>query len=166
MKNQSQYRSKRLGVSHRLAQDLTSVGMLDKKTMRDLYTLCLTPKKDAADKPKGRRIGAHTNQAANERAEIVKEPLVIEECESVWEALGFSPQETANLEARSTLMRQIRSIIEENRWTQAVAAKHCGVSQLRINDLLRGKIDKFSIDTLLNMATALGRRVDFELKAA
>jgi predicted XRE-type DNA-binding protein len=91
---------------------------------------------------------------------------VIEECESVWDALGFSPQEAANLEARSTLMRQIRSIIRENRWTQAVAAKRCGVSQPRINDLLRGKIDKFSIDALVNMATALGRRVDFELKAA
>lgn len=63
-------------------------------------------------------------------------------------------------------MRQIRSIIRENSWTQAVAAKRCGVSQPRINDLLRGKIDKFSIDALVNMATALGRRVDFELKAA
>ena len=91
---------------------------------------------------------------------------MIEEFESVWDALGFSPQEAANLEARSELMMQLRSIIKENGWTQAVAAKRCGVSQLCINDLLRGKINKFSIDALVNMATALGRRVDFELKAA
>ncbi|MBB5063397.1 helix-turn-helix transcriptional regulator [Granulicella mallensis] len=97
---------------------------------------------------------------------VVEEPLVIEEFESVWDALGFSPQEAANLQARSKLMLQLRTIIREHGWTQVVAAKRCGVSQSWINDLLRGKIDKFSIDALINMATALGRRVDFELKAA
>ena len=84
----------------------------------------------------------------------------------IWEALEIDPREAANLRIRSKLMTQIEAIIEENRWTQAEAAKHCGVSQPRINDLLRGKINKFSIDALVNMATALGRRVDFELKAA
>jgi predicted XRE-type DNA-binding protein len=122
--------------------------------------------KDATDKSKGRRVGERTTRAANARAKVKEEPLVIEEFESVWDALGFSPQEAANLQARSELMMQLRSIIRENGWTQAVAAKRCGVSQPRINDLLRGKIDKFSIDALVNMATALGRRVDFELKAA
>jgi predicted XRE-type DNA-binding protein len=63
-------------------------------------------------------------------------------------------------------MVQIEQILAEHGWTQAEAAKRCGVSQPRINDLLRGKIDKFSIDALVNMATALGRRVDFELKVA
>jgi predicted XRE-type DNA-binding protein len=90
----------------------------------------------------------------------------MEKFDSVWEALGFSPKETANLQARSSLMRQIEDIISDNGWTQAVAAKRCGVSQPRINDLLRGKINKFSIDALVNMATALDRRIDFALKAA
>jgi predicted XRE-type DNA-binding protein len=63
-------------------------------------------------------------------------------------------------------MMQIETLIEQNGWTQAVAAKRCGVSQPRINDLLRGKIDKFSIDALVNIATALGKRIDFALKAA
>jgi predicted XRE-type DNA-binding protein len=63
-------------------------------------------------------------------------------------------------------MRQIEEIVTENGWTQADAAKRCGVSQPRINDLLRGKISKFSIDALVNMATALGKRIDFGLKAA
>ena len=64
------------------------------------------------------------------------------------------------------LMIQIREIIRKEGWTQAVAAKRCGVSQPRINNLIRGKIDKFSIDALIEMATALGRRVNFELLAA
>jgi len=90
----------------------------------------------------------------------------MEKFDSVWEALGHSPSETANLQARSSLMRQIEDIIADNGWTQAVAAKRCGVSQPRINDLLRGKISKFSIDALVNMATALGKRIDFVLKTA
>jgi predicted XRE-type DNA-binding protein len=89
-----------------------------------------------------------------------------QEFDSIWESLGFSPEECVSLEARSTLMIQITKIVKENEWTQAVAAKQCGISQPRINDLLRGKIDKFSIDALVNMATALGKRIDFSLKAA
>ena len=89
-----------------------------------------------------------------------------EEFESIWDALGLSKEEAANLDARATLMIQIECIISEHRWTQAVAAKKCGVSQPRINDLMRGNIDKFSIDALVNMAAALGRRVDFQLVAA
>ena len=97
---------------------------------------------------------------------VSQEPLLIEDCGTVWQALGFSPPECANLEARAELMRQIRGIIKENGWTQAIAAKHCGVSQLRINDLLRGKFSKFSLDALVRMGGALGRRVKIELEAA
>jgi predicted XRE-type DNA-binding protein len=63
-------------------------------------------------------------------------------------------------------MREIRSIIEKKKWTQAEAAKQCHVSQPRINDLLRGKFHKFSIDALVNMAGALGCDVDVRLRAA
>ena len=91
---------------------------------------------------------------------------MIERFDSVWEALGFSTEEAANLEARSVLMRQIERIIKKNRWTQATAAKHCGVSQPRVNDLLRGRIDKFSIDALVNMAACLGQKVHIRLAAA
>jgi predicted XRE-type DNA-binding protein len=91
---------------------------------------------------------------------------VITEFASVWDALGFSAPEAVNLEVRSELMLQIRKILRESGWSQAAAAKHCGVSQPRINDLLRGKIDKFSIDALVKMIGALGRRVNFILEAA
>ncbi len=50
--------------------------------------------------------------------------------------------------------------------TQADAAKHCGVTQPRINDLLRGRISRFSLDALVNIAAALGKRVHIELEAA
>ncbi len=63
-------------------------------------------------------------------------------------------------------MREIRGIIRKNDWTQAAAAKRCGVSQPRINDLLKGKFHKFSIDALVKMAAALGRKVKVELLAA
>jgi len=123
-------------------------------------------KKDTTNKPKRNRPGPRPSQSANARAKLNVEPLVIEEFPSVWEALGYSSQEAANLNARADLMIQIRNIIREGGWTQAAAAKRCGVSQPRINDLLRSKIGKFSIDALINMAAALGRRVNVTLEAA
>jgi predicted XRE-type DNA-binding protein len=63
-------------------------------------------------------------------------------------------------------MSQIEKSLKAKKWTQARAAKECGVSQPRINDLLRGRIDKFSIDALVNMAACLGLRATFLLKAA
>jgi len=90
----------------------------------------------------------------------------MERFDSVWDALGFSTEEAANLEAKSDLMIQIRELIRSRKWTQVTAAKHCGVSQPRINDLLRGRIDKFSIDALVNIAAHLGQKIHIQLKAA
>lgn len=85
---------------------------------------------------------------------------------SVWDALADTPEEAANLRARAELMQQIAAIIAENGWTQVEAASHCGVTQPRINDLLRGRVSRFSLDALVNIATAIGRRVHVELEAA
>ena len=85
---------------------------------------------------------------------------------NVWDAIADSPAEAANLTFRSQLMDEIEAIIEANGWTQAEAAKRCGVSQPRINDLLRGRISRFSIDALVNIAAALGRKVKVQLEAA
>jgi predicted XRE-type DNA-binding protein len=54
---------------------------------------------------------------------------------SVWDVLADTPEEVANLRARAELMQQIAAIVSENGWTQVEAAKHCGVTQPRINDL-------------------------------
>lgn len=85
---------------------------------------------------------------------------------SVWDAIADTPDQAANLRARADLMRQIAAIVRESGWTQAEAAGQCGVTQPRINDLLRGRVSRFSIDALVNIATAIGRTVHFELQAA
>jgi predicted XRE-type DNA-binding protein len=89
----------------------------------------------------------------------------IESYASVWDALADTPEEAANLRARAELMQQIAAIVSENDWTQVEAAKHCGVTQPRINDLLRGRVSRFSLDALVNIATSIGRRVHVELEA-
>ncbi len=85
---------------------------------------------------------------------------------SVWDALADTPEQAANLQARADLMRQIAELIQGEGWKQVEAAERCGVTQPRINDLLRGRVSRFSLDALVNIATALGRRVSVELAAA
>ena len=68
--------------------------------------------------------------------------------------------------ARAELMRQISELIKSSGWTQTEAAKRCGVTQPRVNDLLRGRVSRFSLDALVNIATAIGKRVHIELEAA
>jgi predicted XRE-type DNA-binding protein len=85
---------------------------------------------------------------------------------SVWDALADTPEQAANLQARADLMRQIAELIQAEGWKQVEAAERCGVTQPRINDLLRGRVSRFSLDALVNIATALGRRVSVELEAA
>ena len=86
--------------------------------------------------------------------------------DSVWDALADTPGQAANLRARTELMQKIAAIVKENGWTQVEAARRCGVTQPRMNDLLRGRVSRFSLDALVNLATAIGRRVHFELDAA
>jgi predicted XRE-type DNA-binding protein len=86
--------------------------------------------------------------------------------ESVWDAIAGSAEEAENLRTRAELMSKISALIEKSGWTQVEAAARCRISQPRMNDLLRGRISKFSIDALVNVAAALGRRVHVELKAA
>ena len=85
---------------------------------------------------------------------------------SVWDAIADTPEQAANLQARAELMRQITLIIQANEWKQVDAAIHCGGTQPRINHLLRGRVSRFSLDALVNIAAALGQRVHVELKAA
>lgn len=84
----------------------------------------------------------------------------------VWDAIADSPQEAENFRARAELMSQITAIIEAGGWKQGEAAARCGVTQPRINDLLRGRISRFSLDALFDIATALGRKVRIAVDAA
>jgi len=90
----------------------------------------------------------------------------IESYASVWDAIADTPGQAANLRARAELMRQIAAFVEKQGWTQVEAAQHCGVTQPQINDLLRGRVSRFSLDALVNISTARGCRVRVDLEAA
>ena len=82
---------------------------------------------------------------------------------SVFEALADTPEQAANLRARSELANALRELVQREGWTQVEAARQCGVTQPRLNDLLRGRISRFSLDALVNMAAACGRQVHIAL---
>ncbi len=85
---------------------------------------------------------------------------------NVWDAIADTQEEAENLRVRAELMRELTALIEANGWTQAEAAEQCSVTQPRINDLMRGRISRFSLDALVNLASALGRHVHVELEVA
>ena len=85
---------------------------------------------------------------------------------SVWDAIESSPAEAENMKLRSKLMRAIIDYIDEEDLTQAEAARLMAVTQPRISDLKRGKIDLFSIDMLVNMLAAAGLHVDLKIAPA
>ena len=82
----------------------------------------------------------------------------------VFADLGFSPGESRNLRIRAQMMTALRKFIEKEGLTQADAAKRLKVSQPRVSDLTRGKISRFSLDTLVNMLADAGLEVDFRIK--
>ena len=82
----------------------------------------------------------------------------------VFTDLGFSPAESCNLRLRSQMMTALRMFIEKEGLTQADTAKRLKVSQPRISDLTRGKISRFSLDTLVNMLSDVGLEVDCRIK--
>lgn len=73
--------------------------------------------------------------------------------------LGFDAEEAAHLEVRSTLMFTIRKLIQDQGLTQAKAAELLGVTQPRISNLVRGRIELFSIDSLVDMLARAGIKV-------
>ena len=85
---------------------------------------------------------------------------------SVFDALADTPQEAANMRARAELAQALAALVTASGWTQTEAALRCGVTQPRMNDLLRGRISRFSLDALVNMAVACGQRVRVALEAA
>ena len=83
--------------------------------------------------------------------------------ENVFVDCGFPPTEAENLRIRAKMMIALTGYIQERKITQARAARIMGVSQPRISDLVRGKIGLFTIDTLVNMVTAAGLKVDVDI---
>jgi predicted XRE-type DNA-binding protein len=84
---------------------------------------------------------------------------------NVFADLGIPEDEAENLKVRSSLMIQIRKVIETRNLRQTEAAELFGVSQPRISDLVRGKIDQFTIDSLVNMLGHAGYHVEVSVPA-
>jgi len=86
----------------------------------------------------------------------------------VWDALADTAQEAANLKARAELMREILRIAKRSRTTQTALAARLGITQPRLSDLMRGRIDKFSLDALVGILDAAGveLQIEFHQKVA
>ena len=78
---------------------------------------------------------------------------------NVFRDLGFSPEEAEHLKVRSELMLSLQKAISARRLKQAEVANLLGVTQPRVSDLMRGRIDLFSTDALIDMLARLGIRV-------
>ena len=79
--------------------------------------------------------------------------------DNVFADLGFSRGEADNLKMRSDLMIGIEMFYRRSGLTPAQTAKRLGISQPQLNALLKGRIDQFSLDALVNIASRAGLSV-------
>jgi predicted XRE-type DNA-binding protein len=89
-----------------------------------------------------------------------------ERFDSIWDALEDTPEQAENMKLRAVLLTAIKDQISKRKLTQAEAAKLFGVTQPRISDLIRGKINLFALDTLVNMTVAAGLHVELRVLEA
>lgn len=85
---------------------------------------------------------------------------------SVWDAIEDTPGDTQNMKLRSGLMVALKNHIARSEMSQQQAAQLLGVTQPRVSDLMRGKINLFALDALVNMATAAGLHVQMTIQEA
>lgn len=86
-----------------------------------------------------------------------------ERFDSVWDAIEDTPAEAENMKLRSMLMIALKNHIDRTGMSQAQAAKLFGVTQPRVSDLMRGKINLFALDALVNMATSAGLHIEMRI---
>ena len=82
---------------------------------------------------------------------------------SVWDAIEDTPEQAENMKLRSTLMMALEKRITQLKLTQEQAAELLGVTQPRVSDLMRGKINLFALDVLVNMTTSAGLHVEMRI---
>lgn len=82
---------------------------------------------------------------------------------SVWDAIEDTPEEAENMKLRSALLSTLKDHLTRTGMSQAQAAKLFGVTQPRISDLMRGKINLFGLDALVNMAFAAGFHIEMRV---
>jgi predicted XRE-type DNA-binding protein len=89
---------------------------------------------------------------------------ITESSGNVFVDLGFPPEEALILALRAELMARLRETVAERSWTQTEAARHLGIGQSRVSDLMRGKREKFSLDMLITLAARAGRQVEITVR--
>ena len=82
---------------------------------------------------------------------------------SVWDAIEDTPEEAENMKLRSVLLTALKNHLTRTEMSQTQAAKLFGVTQPRVSDLMRGKINLFGLDALVNMATAAGLHIEMRV---
>jgi predicted XRE-type DNA-binding protein len=95
-----------------------------------------------------------------------KSAMRVESTENIFRNLGFDDAEAENLKLRSTLMQRVEKFVKQSNMTQSEAASVLGVTQPRLNQLLKGKIQLFSLDALVNMLANAGMRVTLTVRKA
>ena len=85
---------------------------------------------------------------------------------NVFRDVGFPPDEAHNMLLRADLMLRVEKFVKDYGLTQAAAAKTLGVTQPRLNQLLKGKLELFSLDALVRMLANAGLRVELRVKKA
>ncbi len=86
--------------------------------------------------------------------------------DSVWDALEETPEAAAHMRLRSAVAVAVRAAVEGWGVTQAEAARSLGVTQPRLNDLLRGRVERFSLEALIGLAERAGLSVRVEVSKA
>jgi predicted XRE-type DNA-binding protein len=92
--------------------------------------------------------------------------MKMQKFDDVWDAIEATPAKAANMRARSDLMIALHKTVKAWGVTQATAAKRLGLTQPRMNDLMRGRINKFSLDALINLASEAGLSVRVQVRKA
>jgi predicted XRE-type DNA-binding protein len=122
----------------------------------------LLPKKDAENEQSGSEPGCAALPGFVKGARSMSKKRF----DNVWDAIEDTPAQAENMKLRSALMMALKDHIARTGLSQSEAAKLLGVTQPRISDLMRGKIELFGLDTLVNMIGAAGLHVEMRISDA
>lgn len=92
--------------------------------------------------------------------------IEVQTFDDVFDAIADTPAEAANMKARADLLSAIKTQVQSWNLAQGAAAARLGITRPRLNDLLQGKLGKFSLDALVNLATAAGLTLELRLASA
>ena len=124
-----------------------------------------TTKKTEKTAPRDLDVAARRfQQLASERSKVTEQIKITKGSGNVFLDLGFPEGEAQNLLLRADLMIRIEKLVKGGGLTQGEAAKTLGITQPRLNALLKGKIGDFSLDALVNMLACAGMQVKMTVK--